>query len=118
MKLLNVKFFSMFVGLCKIWILLDNLYQCLREFVVLNFLRYFKLFFLSCLLNILLYNFHFKFMKKNVDYFIYNYLFYIYKLSSNHGSNRKIEPNRNIRFGWFEYIERFGLDCNFFKQML
>ena len=31
-------------------------------------------------------------MKKNVDYFIYNYFLYIHKLSSNRGSNRK--PNR------------------------
>ena len=36
-------------------------------------------------------------MKKNVDYFIYNYFFYIHKLSSNHDSNRK--PNRTATLG-------------------
>ena len=60
--------------------------------------------------------FSFQVHEKNVDYFIYNYFLYIHKLSSNCGSNSK--PNRNIRFGWFEYFERFGSDCNFFKPML
>ena len=53
-----------------------------------------------------------------VDYFIYNYFLYIHKLSSNRGSNRK--PNRTATLGLvgFEYFERFGLDCKFFKPML
>ena len=57
--------------------------------------------------------FSFQVYEKNLDYFVHNYFLLIHKLSS----NRKIEQNRNIRFSWFEYFERFGSDCNFYKPM-
>ena len=47
-------------------------------------------------------------MKKNVDYFIYNYFLYIHKLSSNRGSNRK--PNRTAILGLVDLSTLNGLD--------
>ena len=47
-------------------------------------------------------------MKKNVEYFIYNYFFYIHKLSSNRGSNHK--PNRTATLDLVGFSTFNGLD--------
>ena len=47
-------------------------------------------------------------MKKNVDYFIYNYFPYIHKLSSNRGSNCKL--NRTTTLGLVGLSTLNGLD--------
>ena len=59
--------------------------------------------------------FSFQVYEKNVDYFIYNYFFYIHNLSSNRGSNYKLNRTATSRLGWFEYFEQFGTDCIFFQ---
>ena len=53
-------------------------------------------------------------MKKNIDYFIYKYFFYIHKLSSNFCSNRK--PDRTAILGLIGLSTLNGLDQIAFFQ--